>query len=71
VQAITIMNTQGTKLRSEPTTIGLAWQTWDVSITLPGWHHVYEKLTALFKPRHARQYGGLSFEIRRSMGGSI
>jgi len=28
------------------------------------------KLTALFEPRHARQYGSISFEIRRSMGDS-
>jgi len=29
------------------------------------------KVTALFEPCHARRYGGISFEIRRSMGGSI
>jgi len=29
-----------------------------------------DKLTALFKPCHARQYGGISFEIRL-IGGSV
>jgi len=29
-----------------------------------------DKLTTLFEPHHARQYGAISFEIRRSMGGS-
>jgi len=30
-----------------------------------------DKVTALFEPRHARQYGGISFEIGRSMGGFV
>jgi len=49
----------------------LAWQTWDISVMLPGRRRLSDTLTALFKPRHARQYGGISFELRRSMGGSV
>jgi len=30
-----------------------------------------DKLTASFKPRHARWYGRMSIEIGRSMGGSV
>jgi len=30
-----------------------------------------DKLTALFELHHVRQYGAISFEIRRSMGGSV
>jgi len=69
VQAVTIMKTQGAKVRGEPTTI--AWQSWNVSVTLSGRRRLSDRLTALFKTCHARQYGGISFEIKRSMGGSI
>ena len=30
-----------------------------------------DELTALFEPRHARRYSGISFEIRRSIGVSV
>ena len=30
-----------------------------------------DRLTALFELRHTRQCGQISFEIRRSMGGSV
>jgi len=30
-----------------------------------------DKLTALFEPRHARQYGRISFVTKTSMGGSV
>jgi len=48
----------------------LAWQTWNLSVMLRGRRHLTDKLTALFKLHHTRQYGGISFEIR-SMGGSV
>jgi len=38
---------------------------------LPGIHHFSNKMTASFEPRYVRPNGGISFEIRRSMGGSI
>jgi len=47
----------------------LAWQTWNPSIRLPGQCQLSDKVTTLFKPRHARRYGRISFEIGRSMGG--
>jgi len=30
-----------------------------------------DKLTALFEQRHARRYGQVTFEIGRSIGGSV
>jgi len=38
---------------------------------LPGWRHLNDQLTALFETRRVRRYGGISFETKRSMGGSI
>jgi len=49
----------------------LAWQTWNLSIRLPDQFHLIHKVTGLFELRHARRYGRISFEIGRSMGGSV
>jgi len=38
---------------------------------LPDRRQLNDKLTALFEPRHARWDGRISFETRKSMGGSI
>jgi len=43
----------------------LAWQTWNLSVRLPDQCLLIYKVTALFEPRHARQYGQISFEIGR------
>jgi len=40
------------------------WQTWNISVMLQGRRRLIDKLTTLFEPRHARRYGGISFEIR-------
>jgi len=32
---------------------------------------ISDKLTALFEPCHLRQYSRISFEIKRSIGGSV
>jgi len=48
----------------------LAHQIWNTSATLPGPCCLSDKLTALFELRHARRCGPISFEVRRSMGGS-
>jgi len=44
-------------------------QTWNLSVRLPDQCQLSDKMTTLFEPRHARQYGQISFEIGRSMGG--
>jgi len=44
---------------------------WNLSDKLPDRRLLNDKLTALFEPCHARQYGRVSFETRISMGGSI
>ena len=70
VQAVTITKAEGAKVRGEPTTIGMA----DLKLNryATSWQqHLSDKLTALFKLRRARWYGAISFEIRRSMGGSV
>ena len=48
----------------------LAQPTWNASTTLPGQRRFNDKLTTLFEPRQSRRCCRISFEIRRSMGGS-
>jgi len=57
----------GTKSRGETSTIGTA----NPSVRLPDQCQLNDKVTASFEPRHARQYGRISFEIGRTMGGSV
>jgi len=49
----------------------LVWQTWNLSVRLSHQCQLSDKVTVLFEPRHARRYGRISFEIGRSMGGSV
>ena len=49
----------------------LAWQSWNLSIRLPDQCQMSDKVTGLLELRHARRYGRISFEIGRSMGGSV
>jgi len=50
----------------------LAQQTWNLSVRPPDQRQLSDKVTAfLFEPCHARRYDRISFEIVRSMGGSV
>jgi len=49
----------------------LAWKIWNLSARLPDQRQLSDKVTALFELHHARRYGQISFEIGRSMGGSV
>ena len=49
----------------------LAWQAWNLSVRLQDQRRFSDKVAALFEPRHARWYGRISFEIGRSIGGSV
>jgi len=49
----------------------LAQQTWNLSVRLPDQCQLSDKVTALFEMRHGRRYDRISFEIGRSMGGSV
>ena len=57
--------------RQEANPQPLAWQTWNLSVRLPDQCQLSDKVMALFELRHARRYGQISFEIGRSMGGSV
>jgi len=49
----------------------LAWQTWKVSVRLPDQCRLNDKATTLFEPSRAMRYGRISFEIGKSIGGSV
>jgi len=69
VQAVTITKMQGAKMRGQPTTIGMTDLKriyYATRTTMLEW-----QLTVLCEPCHVRRYGGISFEIRRSMRGSV
>jgi len=71
MQAVTITKTQGPKMSGEPTAIDMEDLNRICYTTRTTMLSDKLKLTALFEPRNARCYGGISFETRRSMGGSI
>jgi len=56
VQAGTITKTEGAKIRDEPTTISM-FELQLNHYMLPGRRRLSDKVTALFEPRHAKQYG--------------
>jgi len=61
-----IMKTQGAKLIGEPTTIGMADLSWNLSVTLWGWYHLIDKLASLLEVHHAWQFPS-HFLIKKSM----
>jgi len=69
VQVVTFTKTHGAQLRCEPSTIDKA--DINISVTLLDRRCLNNKLMSLFELGCARRYGGISFEIKRSMGGSV
>ena len=59
VQAFTYGNVRR-QVKRETLNHWHGWQTWNLSVRLPDQSWLSDKVTALFEPRHARQYGQVS-----------